>query len=384
MHENYVRLVNTVKKLYIFLKHFPKFVAVNTYLVITDMSLHFFLKSGEPLVLKPGFPENYTASIINGANASHVISAFGRIVLQEFKTRHMSMYYISVLWEKPKGIKCQYNYTYPVIFSCAMLKNSMSELIKGAGDVYLKTDQFTVLTGKKWSGLVISDKAGEHHFINFAWNADFLNRVITDDTFFKNAVQGFNYGLVSRLTTVPGGTNGIMSNIIEELMGLEYTINSRTHLFHELMIKYLKLMFSELKDCSSLRKKMTETDWYNVNKAKNIIEGNPRKRFTTREMSMMTGVNEQKLKKLFRIVTGHPLEEYRKYLLLVKAARNIIQYPDTSIKLYAVEAGYTSLSTFTRAFGRLGCTPGELREDTWDLSKVDYYFIPENENDGDE
>ena len=134
-------------------------------------------------------------------------------------------------------------------------------------------------------------------------------------------------------------------------------------------------MFRELKERTSLRKKMTETDWYNINKAKNIIEGNPGKLTTTREMSKMTGINEQKLKKLIRVVTGHSLEEFRKYLLLVRAAGKIVQYPDTSIKLYAEEAGYTSLSTFTRAFGRLGCTPGELREDTWDLSKVEYYFI---------
>jgi len=224
------------------------------------MSLHFSLKNGEPLVLKPGFPKNYTASIIKGATASHVIFSFGRMVLQEFKTRQMSMYFISVLWKKPESIICRYNYTYPVIFSRVMLKNSMSELIKGAGDVCLKKDQFTVLTGKKWPGLIISDKAGEHQFINFVWNADFLSKVISDDTYYNNAVQSFYYGLVARLNTAPLSSNGIMNNIIDDLLNLDYTLNSRTHLFHELMIKYLKLMFRELKERTSLRKKMTETD----------------------------------------------------------------------------------------------------------------------------
>ena len=62
---------------------------------------------------------------------------------------------------------------------------------------------------------------------------------------------------------------------------------------------------------------------------------------------------------------------YRRYKLFIVAARKIVGDPHEPLKAISNDAGYTSVATFIRAFRSLcHCTPGELRDDTWDVTKV--------------
>lgn len=353
------------------------FVAVIITPDITNMSLQFSLTDGTPLTTTPGFPDSFTGTKLPGATASHIIDSFGHIVLEETATPQMTLSKMLVHWKKSVRIKCQYNYLSPVLFSRAMSNNSMCEVVKGAGDVYLQKNQFSVLTGRKWSGLIISEKSGEHHFTNFAWNADFVNSILKEDAYFNRLSQTFQFELPERLTTTNRDLTDQMKGLLDKLVKVEFGEPSGQVQFEELMTKYLKLLFHDLKVGESVRRKMTETDWFNINKAKKMIDYNLDTQFTTTELSIKVGVNEYKLKKLFPKIAGYPIEEYRKYRLLVKTARKIVQNPDSSIKMFSEESGYESLATFSRAFRRMGCTPGELREETWDLKKLENYIVPQ-------
>lgn len=345
------------------------------------MPLQFSLTDGTPLSTTPGFPDNYTGTRLKGTAVSHLVHSFGHIVLQEFTTPQISMSKILVHWKKPVRIKCQYEHVSPVLFCRAMDNNSMCEVVKGSGDVYLEKEQFAALTGKRWTGLIISEKAGDHDFTNLTWNADFLQTALGDDDYLNKVSRHFQYGLAERLNTTGRDVSYQMKTLTESLNKVDFDDRLGTVRFDDVMVKYLKLILRELKDCESVKKKMKEVDWHAVNKAKKLIDYNLETQYTTPELSLKVGVNEYKLKKLFPKVAGYSVEEYRRYKLLSKAARKIVQNPDASIKSFSEEAGYTSVSTFTRAFNKMGCTPAELREDTWDVKRLENYSIPQNESD---
>jgi AraC-like DNA-binding protein len=339
------------------------------------MSLQFSLTDGTPLSSIPGFPDNYNGIRIAGATARHVIDSFGHIVMQEFETRQMSFSQMLVHWKKPVRIKCEYTHLTPVLFCRAMNNNSMCELIKGAGEIYLKKNQLCALTGRKWSGLIISEKPGEHHFTHLTWNIDAINRILRNDPYYAKISQNFQYALPERLSTTHQESSDQLTGVLDKLIATNFEESQGRIQFDELMSRYLKLVFQDLKEGESVKKKMRESDWFNINKAKKIIDYNLNTQFTTSELSVKIGVNEYKLKKLFPKVAGYPVEEYRKYRLLVKTAKRIVQNPDLAIKMFSDESGYTSLATFTRAFSRMGCTPGELRGDTWDVTKFENYIV---------
>lgn len=246
--------------------------------------------------------------------------------------------------------------------------------------MYQHKKQFSLLSGTKWSGVLTSEKAGDHHFTDFTWNANFLSSLLSDDAYYNKLSTQIQYNLPERLTPVARDLNDQMTNAINKLLQLQYEDPGTLAQFEDLMSKLIRLLFWELKECESVKKKMKEVDWHNVNKAKKLIDYNLSTQFTTPELSAKVGVNEHKLKKLFPQVAGYSVEEYRKYRLFCKAAKSIVQQRDESIKTFSAEAGYDSVSTFTRAFKKMGCTPGELREDTWDLQKLER-IISQKQND---
>jgi len=347
------------------------------------MSLQLSLTDGTALTTTAGLPKNYRGAILQGATAYHTIASFGNIVVQEFRTPQLHIARMLVSWKKPERIRCEYKYPCPVFFSRAMGSNSMCEVIKGAGDMYLEKEQFALLTGTRWAGLMISEKPGEHHFTNFTWNADFVITLMSDDANFNKLSQRFVFDLPERLTITGRDLNDQMNSLIAEILHLDLGTSTDSTMLEQLMIKYIRLVFRELKEGESVKRKMKEADWHNINKAKKLIDYNLDTPFTIPDLSVKVGINEYKLKKLFPKVAGYTVEEYRKYKLLCLAARKIVQQPDASIKMFSEGAGYTTLSNFTRAFSKMGCTPGELRADTWDVSKFESYSIPQNERGND-
>ena len=139
-------------------------------------------------------------------------------------------------------------------------------------------------------------------------------------------------------------------------------------------------MMEESVHFESKKRKMKEVEWFTVHVAKQMIENNLDKQFTTAEVSRTIGINEFKLKQLFPKITGYSLDEYRKYKLFGRVGRNIIQKSDVPLKSFYNEAGYTNYSNFSKAFHKqCSCTPSELRVADWDLGSLPNYNVEDDE-----
>ncbi|MGN1148883.1 MAG: helix-turn-helix domain-containing protein [Lachnospiraceae bacterium] len=71
------------------------------------------------------------------------------------------------------------------------------------------------------------------------------------------------------------------------------------------------------------------------------------------------------LEKLFRCVNNISVREYLVRRRMMKAARRIVEEPQTGILDIALEYGYSTNEAFTRAFKQVwNCTPSEFRHNT--------------------
>lgn len=71
------------------------------------------------------------------------------------------------------------------------------------------------------------------------------------------------------------------------------------------------------------------------------------------------------LEKLFRCVNNISVREYLVRRRMMKAARRIVEQPQTGILDIALEYGYSTNEAFTRAFKQVwNCTPSEFRHNT--------------------
>ena len=78
-------------------------------------------------------------------------------------------------------------------------------------------------------------------------------------------------------------------------------------------------------------------------------------------LAALAGFSRFHFSRLFMAMTGETLADYRRRLLLERAAHDLL-YRHRSVTDLAFEAGYETPEAFTRAFGKLyGVPPGEFR-----------------------
>jgi AraC-like DNA-binding protein len=332
--------------------------------------LHFSLVNGDSLPFTEGLPNNFAGPLLKCASSSYISGSFGYLAVQEYKTGPLSLRSVFINWQEPERLICHHEYP-PVLFCRLMLEKCIYEVFKGAGKTFLEEEEFTLLTGKEWTSVIISEKPGAHHFVDLAWSAEILNEAWKNVSFFNNAAQCFCDGLPERITGAPIELSREIKSNVKDLLKMDGNDRMFKIMFSETMLKQLKCVLSEVKEQAALKKEIGETNWHRINEAKLLIEDNLDKKISTPQLSSRTGVNEFKLKNLFRKVTGFSIDEYRKHLVFAIAGRKIVQLPDTPLKIISAEAGYPSVTNFIRAFrGMCNCTPGELREADWDLSKL--------------
>jgi AraC-like DNA-binding protein len=334
------------------------------------MSLTFSLSDGESLTATGGIPANYTGRTFAGMHASYINSPFGQIVVQNYSTPQFCISHISINWTRPELLMCKYAFL-PGIFCRKVLRGPVYEAIKGTGKTRLKSEELMALSGNRWTGVVRAEKQGEQQFINMWWSLDYAKEVLQNESSIASKIYRQVDNLPFLLSTAPLKMNFELQMLVKSLLNFQYNRQSSDPELHHLATKCLRLTLNEVAQQQSIKDEMGQTNWYNITKARKLIEYNLDQRYSTIEISMKIGVNDHKLKQLFPKLTGYKVDEYRRYKLFVAAGRKIVENPDQPLKSISDEAGYESFTSFIRAFRTLcHCTPAELREDSWNIKKV--------------
>lgn len=317
------------------------------------------------MAFKHGVPRGFTGACLNGVEIYSSTSAICQLMIQEYQTDFLSFRNVHLKFKAPGKIICNYDYP-PSLFSRTTINNSLRERIKGTGELYIKSEEFMLLTGSNWTGLLFADTPGEHHFVDIAWSAEILENMPTEYPEVYDMLVNITDGLPDRCKVPFHPLDTYMQRLITEMFQLDFTEDASIEIFEERLQRYLNMILREAKECKGIRKRIGEDDWQKVLEARKFIEENTTKHYSIPQISSMIGMSEYNLKKLFPVVTGFSVDEFRKYWLCANAAKKIMQRPDMPLKNFYTEAGYTSESTFVRGFKRIcGCTPGELRSNNW-------------------
>lgn len=334
------------------------------------MSIRFLLPSNEELHLKAGIPPWHKGRILKGAYTCHASEHFGNIFLQQLNTEFVIIRKIEIHWDKPDRLICHYNNPNG-LFSRLMVRNNLHEYLKGAGDIYVRPEEFSVISGSSWYGLISATKPGDHIFYDISCSDRFLKSVLNVEHPVKQLLSESLPGLPHKLVGPVNFMNAYMRQILDHMYHIDVAERSGKASFHQQMKNYYRHLIEQTTYFDSRKRQIKPRDWTTVHFARQIVDSNLQKAITTTELSRLCGMNEFKLKQLFPKIAGRSIDEHRKYMLCVKASGRIVRMLDFPIKHFSEEAGYKFHASFSRGFQKLmSCYPNELRQDTWDLKNL--------------
>jgi AraC-like DNA-binding protein len=103
-----------------------------------------------------------------------------------------------------------------------------------------------------------------------------------------------------------------------------------------------------------------ESEREKIQEAVILLDKQPGKPYTIKELARKVAINECYLKKGFKAVTGKTIHEYQQDLRISKA-KELLQNGSYTVTAAALELGYSSIAHFSTAFKRVtGLKPCEL------------------------
>jgi AraC-like DNA-binding protein len=167
-----------------------------------------------------------------------------------------------------------------------------------------------------------------------------------------------------------------MKQLHYEMTQLNLAGRKNVAMLGDLLKKYCRAMLHERKHYDPYKRRMPMTDWELIHLVKKTIDDNLDTGFSTKELAAIVNSYESKLKKLYPMITGSSIEEYRKYKLCVRAQINIMRHYHEPIKSFQPASGYSNMPNFSRAcLVRCCCKPSQLRSKEWDLKGLSHELI---------
>ncbi|MGH1427666.1 MAG: AraC family transcriptional regulator [Arenicella sp.] len=124
---------------------------------------------------------------------------------------------------------------------------------------------------------------------------------------------------------------------------------------------------------------MHKTDHiYRINEILNLIHSDISADLPVKTLAKHAAFSEQYFHRLFKKVTGEPAHQYIRRTRLEAAANQLIFSPQLTVQVIAEECGFSSLSSFNKAFKSVyKTTPGEWRSRKKYAGKKHYLSDPE-------
>jgi AraC-like DNA-binding protein len=149
-----------------------------------------------------------------------------------------------------------------------------------------------------------------------------------------------------------------MINIIFKIFQNKYDGTARVLFLKSQVSELLAHFFSLI--TAPVKANENEEDAKKIMLAKDIITNNMEKPPSLNELSMLIGLNSNKLKKNFKEMFGIPVFKYLQEERLTKA-HSLLRQGEMTVQEVAWFVGYESLSSFSNAFNkRFGHRPSEI------------------------
>lgn len=139
--------------------------------------------------------------------------------------------------------------------------------------------------------------------------------------------------------------------IIQEIIDCKFDSSIKKIYLESKITEILTILFNELKNKKTLEKNLVEEDYQKILEAGSIIGKNLKNPPTIPELSIISGINQFKLKQHFKLVFRKPIFTYITDLRMEKAKQLIVEKGYTVTEA-SYEIGYKNPQHFTAAFKR--------------------------------
>lgn len=245
------------------------------------------------------------------------------------------------------------------LHSRILLKENLRHHIKGAGTIYLKEGEFTML----WSAHANCKCRFETDRDYKSFDIFYSPRLVQQLTdFFPDLLNVTKSEQTQLIVKSPSFITPGMKDIIAQIMYCPFDENTRQFYFDLKVREFLYLMLEHAFKSTPSRYKFTPYETACIIKAKKILlEDISKKPLTLQMLSRAVAINEFKLKAGFKQLFGTTIFDCLHEARMEKA-RELLLTTNEPIKHICILTGYPRMTNFITAFRRrFGYTPGSLR-----------------------
>ena len=322
------------------------------------MSLALTLVPNRFFSFEPKFPDDYSGLVMSGSSVSSSSGTHGNIIVQEIVTPQYTIRYNTCRFSESFTLDGKMEDT--GLQTSVSLKGDFHHHIKGVGNISLLENQFAMLYARNMEGVSEYNSGIEFQSFDTRYSPELVEELKPSFPELNKLIPGI-FGAKPRLFFRPcREITAQIRAVIKTLLQSPYEEKLHRHYIDTKIKEYFFLMLAESAN-TRLKVKVTPSDTERVHAVRDLIAQNIYDHYTNVEIARIVGMNECKLKMLFREHTGMGMFEYLLSLRLHKA-KELLYDTDMSMKEIYTIAGYTRLTNFITGFRKhFSITPGEIR-----------------------
>ncbi len=312
-----------------------------------------------PLIFQPLNISHCPGIVLPGSTILFSQNDFGTITIQQLVTERYSINYF--VFNIVSSVTLFFEYKLPfLIRSWQVLKGSvlMKTLEKEKGE--LKQGQFALFNEKNIPRSIAFETGKEYYMFDSTYDLIILEPLFNAFPSLKNFCSlsnnpGKSYQGLSNLFASPE-----MIRITDNLLKAPYEIKWRKIYFENRINDYVFEVIIQSKQ--EINPGVPRIVRDKVYAAHNIILYDLSKHYTIKEISVMVGLSESRLKKFFKLVFGITIYDCL-FRARMEKAYDLLMNTTKPVKEISAIVGFDYLANFVKAFGNyFGYTPGQVRK----------------------
>lgn len=321
------------------------------------MSIYLNSDSESLIEFQDGLPVNYSGPLLRGSKVLYSAKDTCQLIIQEIRTELYSLRlnvfrFFETLTLNSVSKREGFH-------SRVLLKGNLRHKIKGAGRIYLREGEFTMLWAGNTDCRCRFEKNTEYRTLDIFYSPELLQQLIF---FFPQLQDLIKDEQAKLLVKNPCFITPAMHDIIRQILECPFDETTRQFYFDLKVREYLYVMLEQAYKRPPSRYHFTPYETACVIKVhKILLEDLSKKPLSLRMLSKAAAINEFKLKagfkQLFGLSVFDCLQEAR-----MEKARELLLTTNEPLKNICVLSGYPRMTNFITAFRKkFGYTPGSLR-----------------------
>ncbi len=302
-------------------------------------------------------PEDYTGTLLPGGKFLYSAKDSFQLIIQEIVTDLFTIRLNVFKFFKKISIESLSHKS--GLHSRILLQENLRHRIKGAGTIYLREGEYTML----WSGdancKTKFEKDKEYKILDIFYSPGLVQQLTS---FFPDLAEVTNNNQTKLLVKSPCFITPAMQGIVQQILDCPFDYATRMFYFDLKVREFLFLMLEHAYKPARSRYRFTPYETSCIIKAhKLLLEDISKKPLSIQMLAIAVAINEFKLKagfkQLFGLTIFDCLHEAR-----MEKARELLLTTNEPIKYICVLSGYPRMTNFITAFRkRFGYTPGSMR-----------------------